>query len=184
MYQTYSSIRYTFSSQCSHCLIWKPAGRRADYTHVRYEFVSKSRQNVSNDTVLRVFSERSERSLCERSELYILLSIYTHFLTGNTLSFLFFYTQFTTRRVYKKRQEIFYPFLTYIRAVFCKECKVTLAFAQENTQKSRVFTPALPNFIFIFLIKCFAYPILRQRRKLWRTFRDLGALPLVYFVRQ
>jgi hypothetical protein len=144
----------------------------------------KIKVNVSNDTVLRVFSERSERSLRERSELYMLLSIYTHSLTGNTLSFLFFYTQSTTRRVYKKRQQIFYPFLTSIGANFCKECKDILTFAQENTQKSRVFTPALPKFIFNFLFRGFVYPILLQLKKPLRKLRDLDALKRVYSVPQ
>jgi hypothetical protein len=105
-------------------------------------------------------------------------------LIYNTLSFLFFYTQSTTRRVYKKRQEIFYPFLTYIGASFCKECKGIVAFAQENTQKSRVFSPAIPKFIFDFLFRGFVYPILLQLKKPWRKLRDLDALKRVYFVLQ
>jgi hypothetical protein len=115
------------------------------------------------------------------------LSYSVHLLNSlihNTLSFLFFYTQSTTRRVYKKRQEIFYPFLTYIGANFCKECKGIVAFAQKNTQKSRVFTPATPKFIFDFLFRGFVYPISLQLKKPLRKLRDLDALKIVYSVLQ
>jgi hypothetical protein len=56
-----------------------------------------------------------------------------NYLTHHT--FLFFYTQFTTRMVLKKRQIIFYPFWTPIGPIFAKNVWVTTAYTKKLHKK-------------------------------------------------